>query len=296
MQTVLVVDDSAIDRRLVGDLLGRDSTWSVVYAADGRDALSQLEAHAPDVVVTDLSMPGMNGFELVSALKGRSPRIPVILMTARGSEDIAVQALREGATSYVPKKRLAQDLLRTVQSIMEASRDDWNQSQLQSCMTRQTYCFTFENDPALVLTLPAYLQPMLGHLGICPDKAQRMRVAVALEEALTNSMYHGNLEVESTLRETDDEAYFELIQQRRNQLPYSSRRVHVEASFSATEARFTIRDEGPGFDVSQLPDPTDPTNLERPYGRGVLLMRTFMDEVLYNAAGNEVTLIKRQAK
>lgn len=56
-----------------------------------------------------------------------------------------------------------------------------------------------------------------------------------------------------------------------------------------------IRDEGDGFDASVIPDPTDPANLERSYGRGQLLMQTFMDEVKYNDAGNQVTCIKRRS-
>ena len=58
------------------------------------------------------------------------------------------------------------------------------------------------------------------------------------------------------------------------------------------KAVFTIRDEGPGFNPSTLPDPTDAANLEKPGGRGVVLMRTFADEISYNETGNEVTLVK----
>jgi anti-sigma regulatory factor (Ser/Thr protein kinase) len=61
-----------------------------------------------------------------------------------------------------------------------------------------------------------------------------------------------------------------------------------------TQAIYTIRDDGPGFDPSSLPDPTDPANLDRPCGRGLLLMRTFMDNVIYNDRGNEVTLFKER--
>jgi anti-sigma regulatory factor (Ser/Thr protein kinase) len=56
---------------------------------------------------------------------------------------------------------------------------------------------------------------------------------------------------------------------------------------------FVIRDEGPGFDPASLPDPTDPENIEKACGRGLLLMRTFMDKVDYNRTGNQVTLTKR---
>ena len=62
---------------------------------------------------------------------------------------------------------------------------------------------------------------------------------------------------------------------------------------SSCEARFTIRDEGKGFDPSSLPDPTDPENLLKASGRGLLLVRTFMSEVTFNGIGNEITMIKR---
>ena len=67
----------------------------------------------------------------------------------------------------------------------------------------------------------------------------------------------------------------------------------MKAKLCREEAVFVVQDEGPGFDPSSLPDPTEPANLERVSGRGVLLMRTFMDEVSYNQVGNEVTLVKR---
>jgi hypothetical protein len=54
-----------------------------------------------------------------------------------------------------------------------------------------------------------------------------------------------------------------------------------------------IADEGPGFDTRSIPDPTDPENFLRPSGRGLLLIRTFMQETYHNEAGNEITLVKR---
>jgi anti-sigma regulatory factor (Ser/Thr protein kinase) len=125
------------------------------------------------------------------------------------------------------------------------------------------------------------------------DEAERLRVGIALEEGLLNAFYHGNLEVSSSLKEIDHEMYTSLAKQRCREEPYVDRRIYVHARFTRAEARYTIRDEGPGFDLASLPDPTDPANLEKPSGRGVLLMRTFLDEVHYNEKGNEVVLVKR---
>jgi len=67
----------------------------------------------------------------------------------------------------------------------------------------------------------------------------------------------------------------------------------VAVEITPQMGRFVIRDQGPGFDPTSLPDPTAPENLEKVSGRGLLLMRTFMDEVHFNEVGNEVVLIKR---
>jgi anti-sigma regulatory factor (Ser/Thr protein kinase) len=119
---------------------------------------------------------------------------------------------------------------------------------------------------------------------------------MALEEALVNAMYHGNLEVSSELRsQGDGSTFYALLRERRDSPPYSQRVLHVRAAISQEQVRFTIRDEGPGFDPSTLPDPSAAPNLERVSGRGVMLLRTFMDSVQYSATGNEVTLVKRCA-
>jgi anti-sigma regulatory factor (Ser/Thr protein kinase) len=64
---------------------------------------------------------------------------------------------------------------------------------------------------------------------------------------------------------------------------------------SREQATITIRDEGPGFDPSSLPDPTDPENIGKISGRGLLLIRTFMDDVRFNETGNEITLVKKKS-
>lgn len=293
MTAVLVVDDSLTDRRLAGGLLARRDGWEIHYATDGRDALEQIELHLPDLVVTDLNMPEIDGLELVSTIRQQYPLVPVILMTAQGSEQIAVQALRTGASSYVPKQRLSGDLMDTVEQVLAVSKADRARARLMRRLRQQQVRFELENDTDLVSTMVQYLQDAVLGMGVC-DEGDRVRVGVALQEALTNACFHGNLEVSSSLREVDHHAYYDLARERTRQSPYRERRIYVAADFSDGEAAFVIRDEGPGFDRSLLPDPTDPVNLEKPSGRGLLLMQTFMDEVLYNDLGNQVTLIKRR--
>lgn len=292
MPTILIVDDSPFDRRLAGGLLEKQLNCTVRYAADGAEAIRRLDQGMPDLVLTDLQMPQMNGLELVQAVKTGYPLVPIILMTAHGSEEIAAQALRAGAASYVPKRRLAEDLLPLVQRVLLASLEDRDHRQLMHHLEASEMTFVLGNDLTLIESLVDHLQHVLRCLPL-DDEIERLRVVLALEEALLNAYYHGNLEVGAALGQADRQAYEELAQQRQGEPPFRDRRIRVTARISRSEAVFVVRDDGPGFDVSQFLA-SGLLDADRATGRGVVLMRTFMDEVTYNDQGNEVTLVKRR--
>jgi anti-sigma regulatory factor (Ser/Thr protein kinase) len=151
--------------------------------------------------------------------------------------------------------------------------------------------FVLGNDPALVAPLVHCLEDLAR--GTLAGLEKLAALGVALHEAITNALMHGNLELNSDLRESDDEAYCRLARERREQEPYAGRRAYVSARFTSGEVKFVIRDEGPGFNPKEVPDPTDPSNLSRPSGRGLLLIRSFMDHVAHNENGNEITMVKR---
>jgi CheY-like chemotaxis protein len=291
---VLVVDDSAMDRLLAGEIIQKREGWKAAFAANGGEALSMLEKMTPALVLTDLIMPEMDGLELVQEIRQRWPRLPVILMTGHGSEEIAIQALRKGAASYVPKKSLARELAETMDYVLAAARTGRDKSRVLDALTQQELNFVLDNDPALIPPLVSYLENALTDLRLT-EPGGLMLLGVALHEALTNAIFHGNLGLSSTLRETDERRYYELARERRTQEPYSHRRIYVQARLTRYEATFEVRDEGEGFDPSSLPDPTDPANLEKVSGRGLLLIRTFMDRVEHNDVGNRITMVKHRS-
>jgi CheY-like chemotaxis protein/anti-sigma regulatory factor (Ser/Thr protein kinase) len=293
MPLVLVVDDSSIDCRLATAILEKRANVRTQTASDGLEALRSMEQELPAVVLTDLQMPNMDGLELVEAIRQRYSQVPVILMTANGSEEIAMEALQSGAASYVPKRTLDRDLAATLERVLSASQIDRRRQRVLECLEEVECRLVLENDPSLVPVLVSHFQEHLLRMGLC-DENGKIRVGVALEEALLNAIQHGNLELDSALRQDGSDAFFRLGEQRRRLAPYTGRRVHLHASLRPDRTTFTIRDEGPGFDVSKLPDPTDPDNLLKPSGRGLLLIRTFMDEVRHNEKGNEITMVRRR--
>jgi CheY-like chemotaxis protein len=294
MPTVLVVDDSAVDRKLVSGLLSKQPGLKVEMATSGEEALAWLATATPTLIVTDLVMPGMSGLDLVTQVVERYPGIPVILMTGKGSEEVAVKALEVGAASYVPKAALHQHLLSTVEDVLDMVRERHSYARLMGCFRRGQFNFVLGNDAALIPSLITYVQSLISSIGLC-EEADVIRVCIALEEALRNAVFHGNLELTSEQREGDPVEYQKLVDERVGRAPYAGRKLYVTVDVTSDGGRFSVRDEGPGFDPSKLPDPTDPENLEKVSGRGLLLMRTFMDVVSFNDTGNEVTMIKRCA-
>lgn len=292
MQTLLVVDDSRVDRRLVGGLLQKTGEYEVVYAENGKDALQRLELDIPDAVLTDLHMPEMNGLELVQAIKSDYPLIPVLLMTAQGSEELAVEALRLGAASYVTKRRLGEDLIPTIHQILESASSNRGETRLMNRIVSMESSYVLPNETKLVHALSGQVRATMQSMRVFPEN-ERLRISIAFEESLLNALYHGNLEVSSELRDQDQTAYEDLARERAVEAPYLSRQLYVDIALTQEAVRFSVRDEGPGFDPASIPDPTDPEFLDRPSGRGMLLMRSFMDELTYNDSGNQVTMMKK---
>jgi serine/threonine-protein kinase RsbW len=99
------------------------------------------------------------------------------------------------------------------------------------------------------------------------DEREIFGIRLSLEEALVNAVKHGN---------------------------QMDRNKQVRVSYRMDETRFevTVQDEGSGFNPEEVPDPLDFENMERPCGRGLLLMRTYMTEVIFHPPGNKVTMTK----
>jgi len=124
---ILVIDDDADIRGLVADLLGR-AGLSVEQAGDGRSGLRALHKTPPDLVVLDVSMPDLDGWQTLERIRDLS-EVPVLMLTARGDELERVRGLQAGADDYVVKPFGRQELVARVQALLRRAGRDAAQQQ-----------------------------------------------------------------------------------------------------------------------------------------------------------------------
>ncbi len=119
---MLVVDDSREMRRFVVQYILEPNGFEAIEATDGAEGIRKALQGGVDLMLLDLEMPRMNGFEVLDALRARRVRIPVVLMTSHGSEAIAVEVFRKGVRDYVIKPFTADEMLEAIERSLREVR------------------------------------------------------------------------------------------------------------------------------------------------------------------------------
>ena len=204
---------------------------------------------------------------VIAGLRGRFPLLP-ILAVADGVESQRIKAaIRSGANHFVHDIRDESTLKETIGRLLQFRMDQLRYTQVVPYM-RTRLESELPSELHLLGGMVFYLTEEMFKHGII--SLNEINAKIALVEALTNAMEHGN--------KLDPK-----------------KKVRIVAEFDQEQAVFTIEDEGEGFNYEEVKDPTDKENLFRPRGRGIFMMRQFMDEVKYFPPGNKVVLVKKRS-
>ncbi|MFP5277246.1 MAG: sigma-54-dependent transcriptional regulator [Acidobacteriota bacterium] len=158
---ILVIDDEAGIRESLEVLLSLEG-YAIVLASDGEEGLRMLDAEAYDLVLLDLAMPGQSGLEILPQIRERHPQMPVIMITAYGTVDNVVEAIRAGAENFVQKPWDNEKLLADIRAAVARHRVEEENLQLKRTL-KQRYNFSNivgKSDPMLrVFDLVAQVAP-----------------------------------------------------------------------------------------------------------------------------------------
>lgn len=155
----------------------------------------------------------------------------------------------------------------------------------------QTY-LQIPSQPEWIAPTVEYLKEKAVLCGVC-HQARAKKLMLALHEALTNSIIHGNLELSSDLKERSDHAFAEALAQRAADPHYGSRPVEVSVEYDGERCHWSFTDQGKGFDVERVlarASSADAAEMVLSSGRGILLMRAFLDDVRYEMKGRRTIL------
>jgi CheY-like chemotaxis protein len=261
---ILIVDDNDELRAVLEQALfelGHD----VVATGDRQEALAREDLDEFDLIISDLTDDADSGIEILSEIKRKRLLVPVVVSSEEAEHPGIVKAFKMGAANFLRQPYNKEELYSIVEKTL-AYKLRFVEDLKVLPYVHEKIDFELPSDIRLMNGVLHYLIDRVAKLGVIdPDNSN---LFVALDEAFVNAVKHGN----------------------RND---SSKLVRITAELSSKEARFTIEDEGDGFDVHEIPDPRDPENLFKTSGRGVLLIYNIMDEVAYNARGNRLTMVKR---
>jgi len=266
---VLVVEDSRTMQTFLLNLLKKED-YEVVVAGNGESGMKLfqqglVEGNPFDIVMTDIVMPGVSGLEVLKQVKTLNYDTVVVVLTSDANVETAIEALNLGANNYLHKPPNSEEILNVM----------WRATKHREIFLENEELNPF-TERSIHIEIPSQLKFIKGiaHNIIADAKLMgyderelRDKIPVTVDEAVTNAIKHGNKFQED-------------------------KRVTIDVSMNIERIKIVVIDEGEGFDVSSVPDPTVPMNFLKPSGRGILFMNIGMDEVRYNERGNILTLIK----
>jgi len=236
--------------------------YSTRYARNGTAALEAVYVKKPSLLLLDLMMPGISGFDVCKELKTQRSYsgVPIIMLTAKKSFDDRVAGLRVGANEYITKPFNVDELLQAIEDqIIQAKR--LQEEEGVECHAR----FELKSDFAYIKQVNELITRMFQQTKLSEDDVAEFEYC--LNEALMNAIEHGS--------KLDPNKF-----------------VYVSYILMKDMLVLEIEDEGPGFDSREVPDPTAEENIFNPRGRGIYIMKKYMDNVEYNDKGTKIILTK----
>lgn len=260
----MIVEGNAELRAVLAEALsalGHD----VVTAGDRAAAIARDDLEDFDLIISDLAEYADSGVQIVSELKRQRLFVPIVVSSEEAQHAGIIKAFKLGAANFLRKPYDEEELRGIVEKTLGYKLRFIEDLKVLP-FVREHIEFELPSDLSLMNGVLHYLIERVAALGVI--KPDTSNLFIALDEAFVNAVKHGNRGDHRKL-------------------------VRITADLSAREARFTVEDEGEGFNLKDIPDPCDPANLFKTSGRGVLLIYNIMDEVEYNERGNRLTMVKR---
>lgn len=287
---ILVVEDDASSRLYLENLLEVNG-YTCRTATNGIEGLNAFEEFNPDVVVTDIQMPVMDGLEMLESIRNRKSDTIVIITTAYGSENYAIQALHLGANNYLKKPVAGVDLLPLLKKYHNIKYGKFPSETKPGKILFKKFKIEFITN---MKEIPRIVDRILTESSCNYDDSNRINVELGLVELITNAFEHGNYEINfaEKLHALETNTLDTLYNNRAHNTKYKNRKISIDFTMNNECCEWQIEDEGAGFDWKNIKDPTKEDNILELSGRGIFISSFLFDEIEYSGKGNIVRVKK----
>jgi DNA-binding response OmpR family regulator len=260
---ILVIEDEAELRAVLAEGL-RTKGHAVFLARDGSEGIRVFRREKPDIVLTDVQMPGQKGIDVLGQIRTIEPEAKVVIMTGYGSEETAIEALRGGAVNYLKKPFTLRDVCEVIDKIASIQTREISKEFLLEETKRLVMGNQIEKVWGVVNQLLMNAESVCGR-----EKTQEL--GLGLYEIILNAIEHGSLEItfEEKCRAMETNSYEDLLRERLEDPVCARRRVTIGYRMVPGALHYWVMDEGRGFDWRSLADPDRLKSLLAPCGRGI---------------------------
>jgi len=290
MKKILIIDDEKPVRDVLNIALTEEG-YKTFEALDGRQGIELFKSSEPDIVITDVMMPGIDGIEVTKRIKSHRDDIDVIIMSGFGTEELVINALRAGASNYLKKPIMFDELFKILDELIFRRENRKRFEIAKDIVLREQKEIVLENE---VSNVWGAVNQILFNVHAVADPSTIEGMSIGLYELIINAIEHGNLGItyEEKSNALQKNGYRVLLEQRRENADHEGKHVTIRCEYSQNELSIEIRDQGEGFDLSNLPDIHDPETMMSDHGRGILLATLFYDSIEYTDPGNCVKIVK----
>ncbi len=287
---ILIVEDDYASRLFLESLL-ESNGHEFRSAENGIEGLNIFEEYNPDIVLTDIKMPIMDGLELLEAIRDKNSDAIIVIITAFGSENYAIQALHLGANNYLKKPVSGQELLRLLKKYKAVISGKYSPESLPGKLINRTFSLEFKSEFGKI---PKIVDKIMIESAIEIDNSEKVNIELGLVELITNAVEHGNLGISYIEKQhaLDEGNLSELFNERIHDEKYKNRKIKVDFYTDEEKYQWTITDDGDGFNWKNIPDPTDQEHILELNGRGIFISKFLFDKIEYFGKGNIVSATK----
>ncbi|MFA6448697.1 MAG: response regulator [bacterium] len=257
---LIVDDDKDLCRMLEKYLLVKG--YDVDMAFDGETALQMAPRRPYDLIILDIMMPGIDGYEVCQRLKIQREFncIPILMLSAKDTEQDRLRGFKTGADAYVSKPFETPELGRAVADTIEKGR-----RAREVLGIKHSISFEFESRFTYLEQVNDLISQLFIRTSMAADEIWELKLA--MHELGINAIEHGNKKD-------------------------PTKQVKIDCTLYDGRLEFVVQDEGKGFDLEKIPDPTDAEGVQRDRGRGIFLVNRLMDEVNYVNGGSKVCMVR----